>query len=47
MDKSNAPVEYGTAEIFDYGDVVDLTASAAKGSVTDVPKGTPGPNVFT
>jgi hypothetical protein len=39
--------EYKKPEVHDYGSLQDLTAASAAGGVTDVPKGTPGPNVFS
>jgi hypothetical protein len=39
--------EYTKPEIADYGDLQELTANRTTSGVTDVPKGTPGPNVFS
>ena len=39
--------EYTKPEIRDYGELRELTAANASGAHTDVPKGSPGPNVFS
>jgi hypothetical protein len=39
--------EYTKPEISDYGDLQSLAASTRNAGVTDVPKGTPGPTVFS
>ena len=45
MDKTKP--EYTKPEIRDYGELRELTAANAHGGHTDVPKGSPGPNVFS
>ena len=50
MDKETregTEVEYTKPKIRDYGDLKELTASVTTSGTTDVPKGTPGPNVFS
>ena len=42
-DVQTEPSEYTKPEINDYGDLKDLTATAARGTHTDVPFGTPVP----
>jgi hypothetical protein len=40
-------VEYEKPQIRDYGELRELTASLTTVGTTDVPKGTPGPIVFS
>jgi hypothetical protein len=40
-------LEYVKPEVKDYGDLRELTASTVSSGATDVPKGTPGPQVFS
>ncbi len=49
MDKSvdKPKTEYEKPTIHDYGSLQDLTASQTTAGVTDVPKGTHGPTVFS
>jgi len=42
-----ANLDYKKPEIRDYGELRQLTASHTTHGVTDVPKGTPGPVVFS
>jgi hypothetical protein len=42
-EKDTIEVEYEKPEIKDYGDLRELTATAAGGPQSDVPRGTPGP----
>ena len=42
-----AKPQYQKPEIRDYGELRQLTAAFASGHVTDVPKGSPAPNVFS
>jgi hypothetical protein len=44
---SDRPTEYVKPEVRDYGDLRELTAARPAGSHTDVPLGTPAPNVFS
>jgi hypothetical protein len=48
MDRADNPnnPEYKKPEIRDYGELRELTAANASGTITDVPKGSPAPNVF-
>jgi hypothetical protein len=45
--EEKAVPEYTRPEVKDYGTLRELTAAAATGGSTDVPKGTPLPNVFS
>ncbi len=51
MNKSQVVIkpdaEYVKPKISDYGDLQELTAANARGGTTDVPKGSPAPNVFS
>jgi hypothetical protein len=47
MDNGKLTPEYSAPAISDYGDLQELTAKNKTGGQTDVPFGTPGPNVFT
>lgn len=42
-----AKTGYVKPKVTDYGDLQELTAAAISGSITDVPRGTPGPAVFS
>jgi hypothetical protein len=44
---SDRPAEYVMPEVRDYGDLRELTAARPTGGHTDVPLGTPAPNVFS
>jgi hypothetical protein len=47
MESKKIVPEYEKPEIKDYGDLRELTASAKTAGVTDVPRRTPGPQVFS
>jgi hypothetical protein len=52
MDRENKQIpeterkEYTKPEVADYGDLQELTASHHNSGLTDVPRGSPGPQVF-
>jgi hypothetical protein len=46
-DKKKVAPEYTKPEVKDYGDLRELTAALARGTHTDVPQNTQGPNVFS
>lgn len=47
MENEQKEPKYEKPEIKDYGDLRELTQIQATGTHTDVPKGFPGPNVFS